>query len=88
MGRLADEASSTGDIAQATPTAEEEVLESVDRDPWISHCLWVLTRVTTAARSESFVESLALLGVKVSGEESASELLARISNAVSSKLPR
>lgn len=82
--------SSPGDaaaIAQATVEAAEGRLRELARDPSLSYCFWLLTRIAWASRSEQFAAELDDLQVGLSPGASVltfiSELTDRVRNELS-----
>lgn len=53
------------DVSRATAVAADEWLLRLKSDPSLTYCFWLLTRVTWAARSDSFAEQLQSFGLDV-----------------------
>ena len=52
-------------VSRAAAIAADHWLLSLKGDPSLNYCFWLLTRVTWAARSDSFAEQLRSLGLDV-----------------------
>lgn len=70
----------SADVARATVKAAEERLRALASDPSLTHCFWLLTRITWAARGSNFIEDLANLGIEVRPDDPALTFISRVSD--------
>ena len=68
-------------VAAATVRAAEDRLRRLAGDPALTHCFWLLTQITWAARSPSFESRLQELGIDLKPNESVLSLVARALSA-------
>src|SRR6266511_3002912 len=68
------------DVARATVEAAEDRLRGLASDPSLTHCFWLLTRITWAARGADFAGDLASLGIDVRPDDSAITFIARVND--------
>jgi hypothetical protein len=76
----------TAAVARATVTAAEGRLRALANDPALTYCVWLLTRLTWAARDPSFTESLATLGLPVDASASALGFIAQVADHVRTEI--
>ncbi len=80
VGLLAETPKDAEAISRATVLAADERLRQLRDDPSLNHCFWLLTRVTWAARSDTFLNELSWLGIKVKGNASTLGFIAALAN--------
>lgn len=68
----------TEEVAEAVVAAAERRLRVLANDPALGYAVWLLTRVTWAARSDAFQAELARLGIPVAADASALTVVAAI----------
>jgi hypothetical protein len=73
-------------VARGTAAAAEQRFRGLARDPSLTHCFWLLTRVATASRHDDFVTALAQLGLPRPTNGSALGYIAQINDQVRSDL--
>ena len=69
------------DLAGASADAADTALQSAQRDPALTHSLWLLTQLPLAARSPDFVAATRALNIRIS-DGSLVDVVAAFSNAV------
>ncbi len=74
------------ELAQSISKSAQEEFLSLKGDNSLSFCYWVLVSIVSAARSDSFTESLELLGIKTSNINSGLLFLKNIAQFVSESL--
>ena len=74
-------------LARATVTAADACLRGLARDPSLTHCFWLLSRITAASRGPDFAEAVAALGLTPTAD-SALAFVAHVSDQVRSDLTR
>lgn len=67
-------------IAQATLTAAERRLREAGRDPSLTHAVWLLIRVTQAARTQDFQEVLQQMGLPSRPETSTFSFISAVAD--------
>jgi hypothetical protein len=72
-------------VARATVAAADTCLRGLARDPSLTHCFWLLTRITAASREPDFADAVAALGLALTAD-SALAFVAHISDRVRSDL--
>jgi hypothetical protein len=73
-------------VARGTALAAEQRLRTLARDPSLTHCFWVLTRVATASRHDDFATQLVQLGLPRPITGSALGYIAQVTDQVRSDL--
>lgn len=86
VGLLDASPNNAAEVAAATATAADARLASLSKDPSLNYCFWLLTRITRAARGDSFISELSGLGISASPADSAFSLVARAADRVSAEL--
>lgn len=76
----------TGAVAAAAIEAADGRLRQLANDATVTYCVWLLTRITWAARGDSFAVDLGSLGVHASEHDSALTLISRIGDRVRDEL--
>ncbi len=72
----------TSTLAGAIARAAEGRLRKLATDPSLVYCFWLLTKLTSAARSADFASELGRIGVEVEDRPSALTFVARVSESV------
>jgi len=72
----------TGAIAASAVEAADKRLRLLGREPALSYCYWLLTRIVWASRSEHFVTELAQLGLVVSPDASTIAFISQVADRV------
>src|SRR5262245_40403206 len=67
-------------VARTTIRAAESRLRTLIEDPSITHCFWLLTRITWAARSPSFATGLGEFGLDPARSSSAVGFIAQVTD--------
>lgn len=75
-------------VASAVAAAAQREFSTLQRDPGINYCFWVLARVATAARSEDFAGELRRLGIQIGRVTSGLTFVQRMARAVEQELTR
>ena len=75
-------------ISRATAIAADERLLRLKGDPSLSYCFWLLTRVTWAARSDSFAEQVRSLGIDVGDDTPTLGFIASLADLARGELSR
>jgi hypothetical protein len=75
-------------VASAVVEAADRRFREIANEPALNYAFWILTRVTWAARSDSFLRDLAWLGVRESPDASALGLISGAVQHVRSELSR
>jgi hypothetical protein len=75
-------------IASATTVAAELRLRELSNDPSLAYCFWVLTRIASASREETFHESLIELGIPAQHNDTVLSFIARVSEHVQGEFER
>jgi hypothetical protein len=75
-------------VATATADGAQERLLGLRHDPVLGYILWLLSRVSTAARSDDFVNEAAHLGLPLSPTDSAISVIAKINAMVRQEIER
>lgn len=73
-------------IAAATADGAQDRLTGLRRDPVLGYILWLLTRVTTAARSDDFLTQVRQLGIEIDSSDSAISVVAKINGLVRTEI--
>jgi hypothetical protein len=82
VGLLTERPADASRIAAATLAAAEYQLRDLPRQPALSYCFWLLTRITWAARSDDFIGELGRLGVAVEGQTSTLAFISTLADHV------
>ena len=69
-------------ITSATVVAAEAHLQSLPRNDSLTYAFWLLLRIATAAQSKTFVRDVRRLGLTVSADTSAIELIGEVANEI------
>lgn len=75
-----------GAVARAAALAAEDRLRALARDPSLTYCFWLLTRIAWASRTPAFAEELADLQIALAPEESVLTFISKITDRVRSEL--
>lgn len=75
-------------VANATVEAAASRLGELGRDPSLTYCFWLLTRLASAARGPEFVHDVGALGLDVQGTDSAVGFISRVSDRVREEVGR
>ena len=67
-------------ITAATVVAAEEHLKSLPRNDSLTYAFWLLLRIATASRSETFVQDVRGLGLRINADTSALELISEVAD--------
>lgn len=81
VGKIAS-GGSAAEIASATSHAAHKGLEKAQNDPGLCHTLWLLARISLAARQESFGEALQASGVPAPAEPGLFDLVGGFTDAL------
>ncbi len=73
-------------VAGAVTLAAERRLRELSRDPSLTYCFWLLTRLAAAARGPDFVADVAQLGIPAQPDDTALRFLARIADHTRDRL--
>ena len=73
-------------LAAAVLEAAEQRLRELARDPSLTYCFWLLTRITWAARREVFTTALAELGLRPTADGTALTFISGVSDRVRAEL--
>ena len=73
-------------VSRATAIAADEWLLRLKGDPSLTYCFWLLTRVTWAARTDSFAEQLRSFGLDVGDGTPTLAFVAALSDLARSEL--
>ncbi len=73
----------TSAVARKTAEAAETQLRLLGKDKALTYCFWLLTRITWAARSPDFADSLGDTGIELTPDSSILAFVARVSDRVS-----
>ena len=68
------------DTARLTAAAAQRRLKELRGDPSLRYCFWMLTRLASASRGDSFAADLRQLGIDVQPGDSALQLIARVAD--------
>lgn len=72
--------SSSSEVAAATAKAAKDYFGQKSTEPSVIFCYWLLTQITSRARSEKFLEEIKEIGLDLSKVESALDFLGRIAS--------
>ena len=75
-------------VSRAAVIAADAWLLRLKTDPSLTYCFWLLTRVTWAARSDSFVEQLRSFGLDVEDASSTLAFVASLTDLARGELSR
>jgi hypothetical protein len=75
-------------VASTTAEGARQRLLDLRSDPVLGYTFWLLSRVATAARSDTFVDEAGRLGLDVTGDTSALGLIAQVNDLVRIELER
>jgi hypothetical protein len=75
-------------VAGLTLLAAERRLIQLRGDPSLTYCFWLLTRLALAARGPDFAEEAAQLGVDLRPDDTALQLIARVTDRARVELNR
>ena len=75
-------------MAQATIKAAETRLRELARDPSLTYCFWLLTRIAWSSREPDFTRALAELGLQPTDNGLALSFISQVSDHVRSELAR
>lgn len=67
-------------VAGACLLASERRLRELKRDPSLSYCFWLLSRLASAARGPDFAADAAQLGISIQPGDSTLSLIARVTD--------
>ena len=76
------------DLAAAVVRAAEFRFRQLANDEGMGYSFWLLTRITWAARGQSFVEDLSRLGITVSPSNSCLQFISQVTDRVREELSR
>src|SRR5688572_5541455 len=76
------------DVARLTATAAERRLKQLRGDPSLGYCFWLLTRLASAARGDQFTVDLRQLGIESRPNDTALQLIARVTDRTRVELSR
>lgn len=77
-----------GSVAATTAEGARERLLDLRSDPVLGYAFWLLSRVATAARSDDFVNEAGHLGLTVTAETSALDVIAQMNELVRTHIER
>ena len=75
-------------VARATIKAAETRLRELARDPSLTYCFWLLTRIAWSSREPDFNRALAELGLQPTDNGLALSFISQVSDHVRSELAR
>jgi hypothetical protein len=73
-------------LAWLTSKAARERLLQLRGDPSLTYCFWLLTRLASASRGEDFIASVNLLGIEVGPDDTALQLITRVTDRAREEL--
>jgi hypothetical protein len=76
----------TAAVARATVTATEGRLRALANDRSLTYCVWLLARLTRAAREPGFTDRIAALGLQVEASDSAFGFIAQVTDRVRAEI--
>jgi hypothetical protein len=88
FGALESDASNAGELARTTAAASRKRFLTLERDPSLNYCFWILVRIATAARSESFIADLSEIGIDIQNVSSGAGFIHQVSRSVSRDIRR
>ena len=71
---------SAPELARLTTRAANQRLVQLRGDPSLTYCVWLLTRLASASRSDDFVQSVGQLGIAVGRDDTALQFIARVTD--------
>ncbi len=86
VGLLDDSPDDIPAVARATVTAAEARMRELSRDPSLTYCFWILTRVMVASRESDFRSALQGLSIKPASSDSALAFVTELSEQVRNEL--
>ncbi len=86
VSMLDDSPQDVPSLARATVAAAESRLAELSGDPALSHCFWLLTRITAASRQDDFSQALASLGLPAPSDGLALSYIAQLSDQTRNEL--
>jgi hypothetical protein len=86
--RLIAESADADAVASATTAAAVDGLDQAQGDEGIAHCLFMLARLSLAARGEEFADNLRQEGLVVSDQPDLFDIVAAFSSAIDGYLDR
>jgi len=88
VGLLEETPKNAAAVSRSTVLAADERLLQVKDDPSLNYCFWLLTRVTWAARSDTFLIQLGRLGIGVDNGTPTLSFIASLANQAQDEATR
>ena len=85
VGLLGEAPTNAAAISRSTALAADERLLRLKDDPSLNYCFWLLTRVTWAARGDTFVGQLGRIGIEVQAETPTLAFISSLADRVQSE---
>src|SRR3972149_2695516 len=75
-------------VSRSTVLAADERLRRLKDDPSLNYCFWLLTRITWAARSDTFLDQLGRLGIDAQDGTQTLSFIASLTNQAQGEASR